>query len=299
LWSVGADAGADSGGATAAADQSLGEALSSPRELRRNRLDYVIGQTIYSNYVYSIAAPTALDISSEKVVAIQLLSVPIAFGSHYYLSRDKEFHDAHVWSANYFAGNSLFLSYTVPLVILGFDDNSYRTGSFVAMGAYPLSLWMAYRHGEQFKDNPGRVNLQSSMALSGLLMGYLFIPVWASFDGGEGTGRLVMAQLVASGVAGHYASYLYRPDDVVPGGVGTGIWTHTVLGFMGGLTLLTFAETGDVRAASGILLAGTAVGFGEGLNFFRNRHDSYEKARYDAMGALGGALVPLGLAILF
>jgi hypothetical protein len=158
---------------------------------------------------------------------------------------------------------------------------------------------MAYRHGEQFKDNPGRVNLQSSMALSGLLMGYLFIPVWAPDDLSEGTGRLVMAQLVASGVAGHYASYLYRPDEAVPGGVGTGIWTHTVLGFMAGLTVLAFAETGDARAASGILLAGTAVGFGEGLNFFRNRHDSYEKASYDAMGALGGALVPLGLAILF
>src|SRR5690606_13278665 len=81
-WS---EAGAE---ATAADDGAREAYLSSPRELRRNRLNYVITQTVYSNYVYSIALPVAFD-APDKAAAVQLLSLPVAFGTHFYLSRDK------------------------------------------------------------------------------------------------------------------------------------------------------------------------------------------------------------------
>lgn len=272
--------------------------LSGPRELRRNRLNYVITQTVYSMYVYSIAVPVAFD-APDKAAAAQLLSIPVGFGTHFYLSRDKEFHDAHVWSTAYFAGSGIALSYAIPFALLGFNETAFRTGSLAAMAGYPVGLWMGYTHGDQLVDNPGRVRLQSTMAVTAAAMGFLTGMTWTPENGGDIYGRVMVAQAAAAGVAGHYLSYSYRAHEAVPAGVGTGVGTHAILGFLGGATLAVWADLDDVRPAAALMLAGTGAGLAEGLYFFRNRYDSFEKARYDRWGAIGGAVIPLGLAALF
>jgi hypothetical protein len=286
--------------ATPMADEDAGreEYLSSPRELRRNRLNYVLTQTAFSYYLYSIALPVAFEADPQRSAALQVLSLPVAFGTHYLIARGKDYHDAHLWSTDYFSTNSLILSYGIPYILMGSSENYFRTGSIVAAAAYPVSLWAGYRHGEQLLDDPGRVKLQSNVSTSSGLTAFLAAMALKPDHEGEAYWRLTVAGTMGAGVAGHYLSYYYRPGESVPGGVGEGILTHTLLGFVAGINLAVLAEAEDGRTATALMTLGAAAGFGEGLYYFRDKQDSYERARYSIYGMLGGAMIPTGLALL-
>jgi len=272
--------------------------LSEPRELRRNRLNYVVTQTAFSYYLYSIALPVAFDADPRRSAALQILSLPAAFGTHYYLARDKDYHDAHLWSTAYFASNSLILSYGASLALFGFNEEAFRAGSFLAAGTYPVALWAGYKHGEHLLDDPGRVQLQSNVAVSAGLTAYLAGITILPEDADEKEGRLLVAGVLGGSIAGHYLSYGYRRGEAVPTGVGTGVVTHTWLGLLVGANLAVLAEPESERGILSLILLGTAAGFGEGLHFFKDKQDSYEQARYNTYGAWAGAAVPIGLALL-
>jgi hypothetical protein len=278
--------------------ESRPDYLSEPRELRRNRLNYVLTQTAFSYYLYSVALPVAFDADPERAAALQILSLPAAFGTHYLIARNKDYHDAHLWSTDYFATNALALSYGLPLVLGGFNENSFRTGSILSAAAYPTSLWAGYKHGSLLLDDPGRVKLQSTFTYASAGLTYLAGMTLGPENADEEYVRFAMGAAIGGGIAGHYLSDRYRAGEAVPGGVGGGISTHTWLGLLAGLNLAILADVESGRTAGLLMLGGAATGFGHGLHFFKNRQDSYEQSRYNNYGTLGGMAIPLGVFLL-
>ncbi len=284
-----------SGGLVSASDN---EEKISKSALRKNKLQYVSTQTVFSTYTYGIALPIALN-NPEKAGALALLALPISFGSHYYFAWEKDYYDSHLLATSYFATNALIFSYALPFMVLGPDFNAFRVGNFAVLAAYPLGLYYGYKHGTRFQDEPGRVSLQSSFAASMGFMGFAATFLWADFvKSGEIGVRLMVAQTLAAGVAGHYLSYNYRTQERVPGGIGPGIGTFSLLGGLVSASLLTSIEPDSPEAVSAILLGGVGAGFLGGQKYFFDKYDSFERSAYNSLGLIAGAVTPLGVMLL-
>jgi hypothetical protein len=266
--------------------------------LSKNKFRYVSTQTVFSTYTYGLALPIAFE-APDKAAALGLLALPVSFGAHYFVAWDKDYHDAHLFATSYFASNSLIFSYALPFLALGPDFNAFRIGTFAVMAAYPLSLHYGYKHGTRFQDEPGRVSLQSSFAFTSGMMGYFGILLWArAFEEGEVGVRLAVAQVLGAGIAGHYLSYNYRTHEIVPGGIGPGIGTFSLLGGLLAGCVVATAEPESPEAFGSILLAGVGAGFFGGQKFFFDKYDTFERSAYNSLGLAAGAVTPLGFMLL-
>ncbi len=266
--------------------------------LGKNKFRYVSTQTTFSTYIYGFALPIALE-APDKAAAMTLLALPISFGAHYYVAWNKDYHDSHLLATSYFASNSLIFSYALPFMVLGPDYNAFRIGNFAALAAYPLGLHYGYKHGTRFQDEPGRISLQSSFASTMGIMGFFGVSLWANMiESGEIGTRLLVAQTLGAAVGGHYLSYKYRTHERVPGGIGPGISTFSLLGGMVAGSLVASIEPESGPAFGSIMLAGIGAGFWSGQKFFQDKYDTFERAGYNTLGLSAGALTPLGLMLL-
>ncbi len=263
--------------------------------LSKNKFRYVSTQTVFSTYTYGIALPIAFS-APDKAGALALLALPISFGAHYYFAWEKDYYDSHLLATSYFATNALIFSYALPYLVLGNDDNAFRIGSFALLGAYPLGLYYGYKHGTRFQDEPGRVSLQSSFAASMGFMGFAAIFLWPHIVKSEDNiSRLILAQTLGAGIAGHYLSYNYRTHERVPGGIGPGIGTFSLLGGLVSASLLTSIQPDSLEAIGAILLGGVGAGFLGGQKYFFDKYDSFERSAYNSLGLIAGAVTPLGI----
>lgn len=275
-----------------------GEERSSQSSLRKNKFRYVSTQTVFSSYTYGIALPIAFE-APDKAAALGLLALPISFGAHYYVAWDKDYHDSHLLATSYFATNSLIFSYALPFMVLGPDYNAFRVGSFAALAAYPLGLHYGYKHGTRFQDEPGRVSLQSSFAFSMGFMGYAGMLLWAEqIESAEVGVRLALTQVLGAAIAGHYLSNNYRTHEKVPGGIGPGISTFSLLGGLVAGSLLATIEPESPAAYGGLMVAGIGAGFFGGQKYFYHKYDNFERAAYNSIGLGVGAVTPLGFMLL-
>lgn len=266
--------------------------------LRKNKFKYVSTQTVFSTYTYGFALPIALE-APEKAGALTLLAFPISFGSHYYFAWNRDYYDSHLFATSYFGANALLLSYVLPFLVMGPDFNAFRVGSFAALAAYPFGLNYGYKHGTRFQDEPGRVSLQSTYAVTMGIMGYVGVALWAEgIESAEVGLRIGVAQVVGAAVGGHYLSYRYRTHEKIPGGIGPGIGSWALLGGMTSVSLLTSVQPENPQLIGAILLAGIGGGFFGGQRFLYDQYDTYERAGYNSLGMTAGAVTPLGFMLL-
>jgi hypothetical protein len=284
--------------APSAGPETKNASSSSASELRKNKFQYVSTQTLFSTYTYGLALPIALDAGSQAL-ALTLLALPASFGAHYYFAWDKEYHDSHLLGTTYFASNAVLLSYALPLLVMGADANTFRVGSFALLAAYPFGVNYGYKHGSRFQNEPGRISLQSTFAFTSGLLGAFGILLWAdATDSPELGTRLSVVQIAGAAIAGHYLSYRYRTHEKVPGGIGPGIGSFTLMGGLASIALLTGIEPDSPQFISLGLLGGFGGGFLAGLNFFKDKYDNFERAGYNGLGMVAGAVTPIGFMLL-
>ncbi len=270
---------------------------------RNNRLWYVGIQTALSTWIYGPNIPVAYDVDNWRVhTAMPLLIAPIAFGSHFYFSRNREFRDAHLTGTTYLSLASLYTAYALPYTFLPSGSGRHRVSAITALALYPLGVWGGYMLGDLYADQPGRVSTQwrfaSGFAALGALSPLLYFEKPFSDKNGEITRRLMLGQSLVMGTAGHFLAGYYRPGEEIPGGVGTGILHHTLLGSLLGLQIAALSDAKTSRPWIGAALAGGTLGFAEGLWYFQDSYDTQERAVYNSLGMLGGALMGTGIIIL-
>ncbi len=282
-----------------------------------NRYKYILTQSIASSYVYGAAIPMIFDMKTEKIWGMQLITFPAALVTHFMLSRDRKHDDARFLGVTYFSSNSIALSYMVPYILLGptyrekRGDGSLQEelgwsetiGHIAVLGGYPLGLYLGYKHGEKFKDNPGRITLQASSALAMGLIGLSANTFLIDrLDSRHVSFRINNASFLLPAIGGHYLSQYYRQGDKITGGIGPGILTHTALGMLIGATVMVNLDlnSDEERDAISSMMTGSLVaGFAEGAWFFRDEYDTYEQAGYQLLGGIGGMLLPIGFGIFF
>ena len=268
---------------------------------RKNRMWYMGWQVPISTYIFGFSIPEALDVESPRVrIAMPLLTAPVAFGTHFWFAKSRNFEDAHLIGTRYLSLSALYGSYAIPYALMDSDADRFRTAALISLAAYPLGIWGGYELGDRYVDLPGRVETQSKFALGFGIMGFVspflyFEDVDANI---ESIVRLGLGQSVALGAAGHFLSEYYRTGENIPGGVTTGILTHATLGAGIGAEIAALSDASSVRPWLGAAMAGGTVGFMEGLWYFRSRFDSNERGFYNILGTGAGILMGGGVLIL-
>jgi hypothetical protein len=275
-----------------------GRSLSSQR---KNRLLYMGYQVPLATYVYGLAVPLALDVESDRIIyASPLLAAPVAFGAHFWFAKSRTFEDAHFLGTRYLSMAALYASYALPFSIMDWDSEPYRTSAFLSLATYPLGIYGGYMLGDRFVDMPGRIETQSKFALGFGILGFFtpFLYFENVDDHTEAIFRLGLGQSAAFAAGGHFISQYYRAGENIPGGVTTGILTHSALGAGMGAEIAALSDAEKLRPWLGAILAGGTLGFMEGLWYFRNRYDSNERGFYNSLGTGAGLLMGAGVLVL-
>lgn len=267
----------------------------------KNRFWYMSTQFLVSTYIYGGAIPEALDVESVRIrTAIPLLIAPVAFGAHFWFAKSRPFEDAHLSGTTYLSTAALYASYALPFALMDPDSERFRTAAYVSLATYPLGIWGGYLLGDKYVDLPGRIGTQSKFALGfgtlGFFSPFLYFEDLEKND--EAIFRLALGQSVGFAAAGHFISEFYRTGENIPGGVTTGILTHTALGAGIGAEIAALSDASGIRPWFGAALAGGTLGFMEGLWYFRNRYDSNERGFYNILGAGAGMLMGSGVLLL-
>lgn len=282
------------------------ETLQPVKELKQDfgddqKLNYILSSTIFSSYVYGLALPEALQLNSDGQIAAGFLALPVSLGVHWYFGRGKNYSKADLYSASNFSSNAIFLSYTGSYLLLGANRHAYQASNLAVLGAYPLARYMASHHAKTHAENPGRILLQSAHSIVGVgFAGSLLGLYIDNIENDEISSRLAMATLIAGGVGGHYSSYLYRKNEVVPGGVSAGLLTFTLFGLMtsGSIIFSMDSDNFSMEGVSSILATGIAAGFGTGLWFFKDKQDNLSRGIYNGLGLIAGGATYLGILTL-
>lgn len=269
---------------------------------RKNRIWYMGYQVPISTYVYGFAIPEALDVESDRVrVALPLLTAPVAFGAHLWFAKSRTFEDAHLIGTRYLSVASLYASYALPFAFMDFDDSSpFRTAAYLSVLTYPLGIWGGYELGNKYIDMPGRVETQSKFATGFGTLGFFspFLYFEDLDDNIENVVRLGLGQSLVFAAGGHFISEYYRAGENIPGGVTTGILTHSILGAGLGLEIAALSDASTVRPWLGAALAGGTLGFMEGLWYFSKRYDNNERGFYNILGTGAGVAMGAGVLVL-
>jgi hypothetical protein len=266
-----------------------------------NRVAYLAYQTALSTYVYGVGVPLGLGLDEPKVlIATPLIVAPLAFGAHLASTSRLEFTDAHV-AASFYAPT--FATYSATALSLAFTTKTvdgYRLGSLIGAGAYPLGLWYGWHLGDQYRNEPERLDNKMFFALGYGFLGFVTPVLYFERPSqhSKQISRIGLGQSVGMAAAGHFISDYYRPSGN-SSGVPMGLATHAALGGLGGIAVAAYADaSSSVRPWLGAAVIGSTLGFTEGVYFFKDSRDSRERSQYAALGAGGGAMMGLGIQIL-
>lgn len=270
---------------------------------RKNRIWYIGSQTLLSTYVYGLSVPLAFDMQGMRTkIAAPMIVAPFAFGTHFWFSKNRPFEDAQAKGTSYLSLASLYAAHAIPFTFMSWDDDTpWRVAATATLFAYPLGIYGGYKLGDAHLDQPGRIDVESKFALGFGLLGF-FSPFIYYDKVNERTQepiiRLGLGQAVAMAAAGHFLADQYRSGENIPDGVNTGILDHTALGATLGIEIAALSDASSVRPWFGAALLGGTLGFMEGLLYYKNSYDSKERGLYNSLGALAGAMVGGGIAVL-
>lgn len=268
---------------------------------RRNHLGYVTGQTALSYYVYSLVWPIGFEMETKNATAVSMITLPVAFFSHYLLQKKYPLHDAHISGINYLTASSLALTYSVPYAIVSNDGmwDAFRASAIASMATYPLGIYLGYGMGTRNEDNAGRIDLKSVLAWSGYALGLTSPMIYMSEDfEGETVRRLAFSSAIISFLVGHFCGNLYQPGSTIPRGNPAGIAASGFLGFALGGTLDAWIEPDNLTAAVGIPWVGYLGGLLTGMNVFKHRSDLKERGTYNSLGMAAGTAAGIGVCLL-
>ena len=290
---------------TRMAEGSIAAELETPGSLsaqKKNRLKYILSQSIFSSVTYGPALINALNLDGKAAIATPFFTITGSIVGHSIYGINHSFEDAHITSLMYSAMTSGASSYLLGILALGTDDG-IRLGSGLLLGAYPFSLWVGYQHADAYVNDPGRVGLEPAFAWTFGLAGYFLTGLYFGNDfSGNKNGtpfRIAAGQALAFGGTGHFISHLYRKGERIPGGIPLGIAAHTLIGTMAGYSLVTsLGLEDDTRPIVSLILGSAVAGFGEALWFFHNNRDNSDRAVFSLLGMAGGAAFAGGILAL-
>ncbi len=291
---------AASGAQTPAADAAWENASPGPSQAA-NRLAYVGYQTALSTYVYGLAFPLAYGADQPRVlIAAPLITAPLAFGAHVWLSRRLDLSDAHLKGTIYEPSLAVYGATALPLAFTHNFRDGYQIGSVLGAIAYPLGLWYGYHLGDVYQNNPRQLDTKFKFSLGYGLLGFITPTLYFEHPGDHSNDilRLGLGQSVGFAAMGQAVADFYRSGPDMAPGAPLGIATQTVLGGLAGLEGAALADASSARPWTGAAVLGASLGFTAGVFFFYPSHDTEERSVYTMLGALGGTLMGAGLELL-
>ncbi len=267
----------------------------------QNRLIYVGYQTCLSTYVYGLAVPLAFGVTNPRfLIAAPLLTAPAAFGVHMWLSHDLDFSESHLKGSLYMASLSEYAATALPMAFSANFRDGYRGAALLGAAAYPLGVWYGYHLGDVYRSNPDQLDTKFQFALGYAFLGFITPTLYFQHPGDHSDEvlRLGLGQSVGMGILGHFVADYYQASGSASG-VPLGIATHTLLGGLAGVEAASIADASHFRPWVGGALLGSSLGFTEGVFFFHNSQDNFDRSRIGAVGALGGAMMGTGLQLIF
>lgn len=262
---------------------------------------YVGYQTALSTYVYGLALPLAFGVDNPRVlIASPLLTAPVAFGTHLWISKDLEFAESHLKGTTYIPSLAVYAATALPLAFSSHPSDGYQIASLVGAAAYPLGVWYGYHLGDEYRSNPDQLDVKLYFALGYGFLGFVIPTLYYEHpsEHSETVLRIALAQSVGMAAVGHVVADHYRPLSSAPSGVAPGIFTHALLGGLAGIEIAALADASALRPWIGATIIGSSLGFTEGVFFFETSDDSFERARYALLGGLGGAMMGTGIELL-
>lgn len=270
-------------------------------DVDRKRLIYEGYQTALATYVYGLSIPLAYGVTDTRLlIALPLITAPVAFGTHLWLSRDQDFGESHLKGTTYASSMAVYAATALPLAFSSDAGDGYRVAALLGAAAYPLGVWYGYHLGDVYRSNPDQLDIKLYFALGYAFAGFVTPTLYFKHPGNSGnpTLRIALGQSVAMAALGGVVADYYRSGPNVSPGVSTGILTHAVLGGLGGLEVAALCNASSARPWIGAAVLGSTLGFTEGVFFFRSSEDSFERSFYAALGGLGGAMVGTGLGLI-
>jgi hypothetical protein len=236
----------------------------------------------------------------RALIATPLIVAPLAFAAHLATVPNLEFTDAHVKASFYAPTAAVYSATALSLAFTPHAGDGYRIGSLIGAAAYPAGLWYGWQLGDKYRSEPERLDHKMFIALGYGLLG--FMTPWLYYehpsDHSEEIIRIGLGQSVGMAAAGHFISDYYRPEGA-SSGVPLGVATHAALGGLGDIAVAAYSDaSASWRPWTGAAVIGATLGFTEGVYFFKDSRDTQERSQYAALGAVGGAMMGLGLQIL-
>jgi hypothetical protein len=273
-------------------------AASGPSE---NRIAYLGYQTALSTWVYGVGVPLGLGFDSPRaLIATPLIVAPLAFAAHLSTVPSLEFTDAHVKASFYAPTAAVYSATALSLAFTPNAGDGFRIGSLVGAAAYPAGLWYGWHLGDKYRSEPEMLDHKMLFALGYGFVGFATPVLYYERPSrhSEEILRIGLGQSVGMAAAGHFISDYYRPSGA-SSGVQLGVITHAALGGLGGIAVAAYSDaSASFRPWLGSAVIGSTLGFTEGVYFFKDSRDTWERSQYAALGAAGGAMMGLGIQIL-
>ena len=266
-----------------------------------NRVAYLSYQTALSAYVYGIGVPLGLGFDSPRaLIATPLIVAPLAFAAHLATVPNLEFTDAHVKASFYAPTAAVYSATALSLAFAPTAGDGYRIGSLIGAAAYPAGLWYGWQLGDKYRSEPEMLDHKMLFALGYGFVGFATPVLYYEHPSqhSEEIVRIGLGQSVGMAAAGHFISDYYHPSSA-SSGVQLGVITHAALGGLGGIAVAAYSDAStSFRPWLGSAVIGSTLGFTEGVYFFKDSRDTWERSQYAALGAAGGAMMGLGIQIL-
>jgi hypothetical protein len=266
-----------------------------------NRVTYLGYQTALSTYVYGVGVPIGLGFNDARtLIATPLIVAPLAFGAHLASTPHLDFTDAHVKASFYAPTGATYAATALSLAFSSDAGDGYRLGSLIGAAAYPVGLMYGWHLGDKYRDSPEQLDNKMLFALGYGFIGFVTPVLYFERPSRHSQDilRIGLGQSVGMAAAGHFISDYYNPRGNSTGAP-LGLATHAALGALGGVAVAAYADaSASIRPWLGAGIIGGTLGVTEGVYFFKDSRDSHERSQYAALGAMGGAMMGLGIQIL-
>jgi hypothetical protein len=257
---------------------------------RKNRVKYVIWQTIYGGFSVGSALGHLANGSGSYYFSSILFSTAGVIPIHTYLSGVHGITDAQLHASRYYPGAAISSAYLMAGMLTPQSQPFIKKGAALSLAAYPLGVWYTYRRGKQLQHNPGRALLETNLGVAGFVTGIMIKNAASITDRSEGN-----FIILASGVSATIGSRWYRPTDVIPEGIAPGIILQMGVGALISRYSVFKNEDWDFDKSTGRALAFSSAGLLTGLITHYNSESSMERSFYDFLGGASGALLGAGL----
>ena len=264
------------------------------------RTAYVSSQASLSWYIYGIGLPVAAKETDAKVFGgIELLAIPSSIFAHIFLSQNREYGEGQFNGIHDYTWSTMVAGYAGGFALWGEDFAGFQTAAVATAIAYPFALHYGYDYGTRYRDNPGRIDLRSSLAGIGGIGGFILPLALSDGDGSADLrARLAMASILAGYAGGHLLGDAWQPDANVAGGIGSGISQMSLLGALWGVELDKLADIHGTRASAMPFLLGGLGGATFGWHYLKGSPDSHERSGYTALGMWAGYIGACGILLM-